>query len=91
MPQDNELPRRRRGASRHQPGPAATAIREEPLLAALRKMWQGKYAIEYSDQACTAQRIGHAEVITTGTLHELREAIRRDAVSWNRELYGSST
>ena len=54
-------------------------------------MWQGKYAIEYSDQACTAQRIGHAEVITADTLQELREAIRRDAVSWNRELYGSST
>jgi hypothetical protein len=54
-------------------------------------MWQGKYAIEYSDQACTAQRIGRAEVITADTLHELREAIRRDAVSWNRDLYGSST
>ena len=54
-------------------------------------MWQGKYAIEYSDQACTAQRIGHAEVITAGTLHQLREAIRRDAVIWNRDLYGSST
>jgi hypothetical protein len=54
-------------------------------------MWQGKYAIEYSDRACTAQRIGHAEVITAGTLHELREAIRRDAVSWNRERYGGST
>ena len=46
MTQGNELPRRRPGASRHQPDPAATAIREEPLLAALRKMWQGKYAIE---------------------------------------------
>ena len=90
MTQGNELPRRRPGASQHQPGPAA-AIREEPLLAALRKMWQGKYAIEYSDQACTAQRIGHAEVITADTLQELREAIRRDAVSWNRGLYGSST
>ena len=90
MTQGNESPRRRPGASQHQPGPAA-AIREEPLLAALRKMWQGKYAIEYSDQACTAQRIGHAEVITADTLQELREAIRRDAVSWNRELYGSST
>ena len=90
MTQGNELPRRRPGASQHQPGPA-TAMREDPLLAALRKMWQGKYAIEYSDQACTAQRIGHAEVITADTLQELREAIRRDAVSWNRELYGSST
>jgi hypothetical protein len=54
-------------------------------------MWQGKYAIEYGGQACTAQRIGRAEVITADTLHELREAIRRDAVSWNRERYGSST
>ena len=90
MTQGNELPRRHPGASRHQPGPAATAFREDPLLAALRKMWQGKYAIEYSDQACTAQRIGHAEVITADTLYELREAIRRDAVSWNRERYGSS-
>jgi hypothetical protein len=53
-------------------------------------MWQGKYAIEYSDQTCTAQRIGHAEMITAGTLHELREAIRQDAVSWNRERYRSS-
>ncbi len=91
MTQGNDLPRRRPGASRHQPGPAGSAIREEPLLAALRKMWQSKYAIESSDQAYTAQRIGHAEVITADTLHELREAIRRDAVSWNRELYGSST
>ena len=66
------------------------AIREDPLLVALRKMWQGKYAIECSDQACTAQRIGHAEVIAADTLHELREAIRRDAVSWNRERRGSS-
>jgi|GEM_PF-6382234 len=91
MAQGNELPRRRRGASRHQPGPPATAIGEDPLLAALRKMWQGKYAIEYSDQACTAQRMGHTEVITANTLYELREAIRRDAVSGNRERYGSST
>ena len=91
MTQGSELSHRRPGASRHQPGPAATAIREEPLLAALRKMWQGKYAIEYSDQACTAQRIGRAEVITADTLHELREAIRRDAVCWNHEQYGSST
>jgi len=54
-------------------------------------MWQGKYAIEYRDQTCTAQRIGHVEVITADTLLELREAIRRDALSWNRQLYGRST
>jgi hypothetical protein len=53
-------------------------------------MWRGKYAIEYTGQAYTAQRIGHAELTTVGTLCELREAIRRDAVSWNRERYGSS-
>jgi hypothetical protein len=64
---------------------------EDPLLAALRAMWRGKYDIELADQACTAQRIGHAGVITAETLHELREAIRRDAVSWNRERYGRST
>jgi len=89
MTQSSDLPRRRPGASRHQP--ASAVIREEPLLAALRKMWQGKYAIEYRDQTCTAQRIGHVEVITADTLLELREAIRRDALSWNRQLYGRST
>ena len=65
---------------------------EATLLRELQSIWDGKYTIKGPETTdgitWSAERIGSVGIITAESGLELRRAITKDAIEWNRQNFG---